>query len=112
MTGVLPLTMQMTDRLVKFGYVTVEFTEDCLLGCKGTVIRGHSFHYSQIASQGEMKTSYNVQYSISGKEEVEGFRRGNVLASYVHLHFRANPTLAENFIAAIRQEQTLLAGAV
>ena len=109
MAGVLPLSMQMTDRLVQFGYVTVEFTEDCLLGRKGTVVRGHSFHYSRIASQGKIATSYHVQYSMSGKEELEGFRQGNVLASYIHLHFRANPAVAENFVAAIRQARTLQA---
>jgi cobyrinic acid a,c-diamide synthase len=109
MAGVLPLSVQMTDRLVQFGYVTVEFTEDCLLGRKGTVVRGHSFHYSRIASRGEIGTSYHVQYSISGKEELEGFRHYNVLASYIHLHFRANPAVAENFVAAIRQTRTLQA---
>jgi cobyrinic acid a,c-diamide synthase len=106
MAGLLPLSMQMTDKLVQFGYVTVEFTEDCLLGRKGTVVRGHSFHYSRIASQGEVGTSYHVQYSLSGMEEMEGFQQGNVLASYIHLHFRAHPALAENFVASIRQART------
>jgi cobyrinic acid a,c-diamide synthase len=109
MAGVLPLAIQMTGKLVQFGYVTVELTEDCLLGCKGTVVRGHSFHYSRIESRGEVGTSYHVQYSMSGKEEMEGFRSGNVLASYIHLHFRANPTVAENFVAAIRQARSLQA---
>jgi cobyrinic acid a,c-diamide synthase len=109
MARVLPLSMQMTERLVQFGYVTVEFAEDCLLGRKGTVVRGHSFHYSRIASQGEVQTSYHVQYSMSGKEEMEGFGQGNVLASYIHLHFRANPAVAENFVAAIRQTRALQA---
>ncbi len=109
MAGVLPLSMRMTDRLVQFGYVTVEFTEDCLLGRKGAVVRGHSFHYSRIVSRGEIETSYRVQYSMSRKEELEGFRQRNVLASYIHLHFRANPALAENFVSAIRQARTLQA---
>jgi cobyrinic acid a,c-diamide synthase len=109
MAGVLPLSMQMTDRLVKFGYATVEFTEDCLLGRKGTVVRGHSFHHSRIASQGDIATNYNVRYSLSGKEELEGFRQGNVLASYIHLHFRANAAVAENFVAVIRQVRALQA---
>jgi cobyrinic acid a,c-diamide synthase len=109
MAGVLPLSMQMTDRLVKFGYAMVEFTEDCPLGRKGTVIRGHSFHHSQIVSLGDVATNYHVQYSLSDKEELEGFRIDNVLASYIHLHFRANPAVAGNFVTAIRQARTLQA---
>ena len=109
MVGALPLAIEMADRLVQFGYVTVELTEDCLLGRKGTVVRGHSFHHSRIVSQDEVATSYHVQYSMSGKEELEGFRQGSVLASYIHLHFRANPAVAENFVAAIRRMRTLQA---
>jgi cobyrinic acid a,c-diamide synthase len=109
LAGVLPLSIQMTDRLVQFGYVTVEFTDDCLLGRKGTVVRGHSFHQSRIVSRGEIATTYHVQYSMSGNEELEGFRQGNLLASYIHLHFRANPAVAEAFVAAIRQTRTLQA---
>ncbi len=106
MAGVLPLSMQMTHSLVQFGYATIEFAEDCLLGRKGTVVRGHSFHYSKIASRGELAMSYHVRYSMSGKEEMEGFRLGNVLASYIHLHFRTNPAVAESLVAAIRHAQS------
>jgi len=106
MAGILPLSIQMTGKLVKFGYVTVEFTDDCLLGSMGTTVRGHSFHYSSIISRGEVATSYRVQYSMSGKEEFEGFGKDNVLASYVHLHLRANPTIARDFVTAIRRTRT------
>jgi cobyrinic acid a,c-diamide synthase len=109
MVGALPLAIEMTDRLVQFGYVTVELTEDCLLGRKGTVVRGHSFHHSRIVSRDELATSYHVQYSMSGKEELEGYRQGSVLAGYIHLHFRANPAVAENFVAAIRRVRSLQA---
>lgn len=102
MAGVLPLYLEMTSKLVQFGYVTVEFTEDCLLGPKGTIIRGHSFHYSRIASQAGMATGYRVRYSISGKDEFEGFHQGNIFASYIHLHFRANPSVAEHLVTGIR----------
>jgi cobyrinic acid a,c-diamide synthase len=107
MANVLPLTIQMTGKLVRFGYVTVEFAKDCLLGVKGTTVRGHSFHYSSIVTRGDIAKSYHLQYSMSGKEELEGFQQGNVLASYVHLHLRANPTIARDFVAAIRRARTL-----
>jgi cobyrinic acid a,c-diamide synthase len=100
--GILPLAMEMTSKLVDFGYVTVTFTQDCLLGPKGTTIRGHSFHYSRIGSGSEMATSYQVDFSLSGKQQREGFTSGNVLASYIHLHFGANPAVARHFAAALR----------
>jgi cobyrinic acid a,c-diamide synthase len=102
MAGILPFAVETTPRLVQFGYVTVEFTRDCLLGARGTEVRGHSFHYSHIVSGDGTQTSYRVQYSLSGKEEVEGYNVGNILASYIHLHFRANPSVAQHFIELAR----------
>jgi cobyrinic acid a,c-diamide synthase len=102
MAGVLPGHVEMTTRLSRFGYVTVEFTQDCLLGPSGTVIRGHSFHYSQMTTTQEVSSSYRVDYSLSGRQEQEGFgiASANVLASYIHLHFGANPGVVENFLKA------------
>jgi cobyrinic acid a,c-diamide synthase len=100
MAGVLPLAFEMTQRLVHFGYVEVTFNEDCVLGAKGTRVRGHSFHYSRaILTEGDA-AAYRLKYKLSGREEVEGFCCGNLLASYVHLHFRANPSLAAAFVAS------------
>ena len=99
--GILPLTTEMTDKLVDFGYVTVTFTQDCLLGRKGTSIRGHSFHYSRICTSPQATTSYQVDFSLSGRQQQEGFTAGNVLASYVHLHFRANPAVAQHLVATL-----------
>jgi len=96
----------MTGRLVGFGYVNVELTNDCLLGKAGTTIRGHSFHYSRIANESEVATNYRVQYSLSGRAENEGYRLRNVLASYVHLHFRAEPTIARSFVEAAIASRT------
>jgi cobyrinic acid a,c-diamide synthase len=109
MLSILPLEMEMTSRLVDFGYVTVTFTQDCLLGPRGTTIRGHSFHYSRICSGSELAASYQVDFSLSGKQQREGFTRGNVLASYVHLHFGANPVVARHFVGAIRQKEAATA---
>jgi cobyrinic acid a,c-diamide synthase len=103
MLGILPLAMEMTGHLVDFGYVTVTFTQNCLLGPQGTSIRGHSFHYSRICSSSEVATSYQVDFSLSGKQQREGFTWGPVLASYIHLHFRANPVVARHFAAALRR---------
>jgi cobyrinic acid a,c-diamide synthase len=106
--GILPLAMEMTGKLVNFGYVTVTFTQNCLLGPAGTAIRGHSFHYSRLSSSPNVATSYQVDFSLSGMQHQEGFTLGNVLASYIHLHFRANPTVAEHFVAQVAQAAAIV----
>jgi cobyrinic acid a,c-diamide synthase len=109
MLGILRLNMEMTSKLVDFGYVTVTFAQDCLLGPRGTTIRGHCFHYSRVCSDCEVATSYQVDFSLSGKQQREGFTHGSVLASYVHLHFGANPGVARHFVGAIRQREAATA---
>jgi cobyrinic acid a,c-diamide synthase len=105
MAGVLPVEFEMTKQLVNFGYVEVIFVEDCLLGEKGTKMRGHSFHCSRVRSGSATPAAYRLKYSLSGREESEGFHTLNVLASYVHLHFRGNPSLAASLVSAARQTQ-------
>jgi cobyrinic acid a,c-diamide synthase len=100
LAGILPFDIEMTDKLVNFGYVTVELSSDCLLGSAGGRIRGHSFHYSRISNVPSVATNYRIAYSLSGRMENEGYRLGNVLASYIHLHFRANREIARSFVDA------------
>jgi cobyrinic acid a,c-diamide synthase len=98
MAAVLPFSIEMTDKLAKFGYVTINLTRDCVLGASGTILRGHSFHYSRITEASSLPTSYRVSYSLSARQEEEGFSLGNILASYIHLHFRTSPHIAQNFV--------------
>ena len=102
MAGVLPLRVQMTDRLVNFGYSEVSFTSDCLLGPAGKKARGHSFHCSRIIEAEPVEHVYRTRNSLTGREETEGFRSDNVLASYIHLHFLSSPGLADTFVKNIQ----------
>ncbi len=107
LAGVLPLEFEMTARLVNFGYVRMVFAADCLLGRKGTRARGHSFHCSRLRRGEARQAAYRLTYLLSGREELEGFCQGNLLASYVHLHFGANPALAASLAAAARNAAAL-----
>ena len=98
MAGILPVAIEMTKSLVHFGYADVEFAHDCLLGKKGTVVRGHSFHCSRIVAHDPLRCAYRVHYSLSDRKEEEGFVRKQVLGSYIHVHFRSNPSLVSSFL--------------
>jgi cobyrinic acid a,c-diamide synthase len=100
MASMLPLRIEMTGRLVRFGYVEVEFAQDCFLAGKGTVARTHSFHYSRAVPTGELTAPFRARYSLSGLNESEGCLLGNVLGSYFHLHFAGNRSIAAAFVQA------------
>jgi cobyrinic acid a,c-diamide synthase len=99
MVGALPFTVVMTERLQRFGYAEVTLTRECVLGAAGTTARGHSFHCSRIVDlPTDVPQSYRLRYTLAGTEESEGFSVGSVLASYIHLHFQSNPSLAPEFV--------------
>ena len=103
MAGILPLSVQMTDRLVNFGYAEVCLMADGLWGTAGTRARGHSFHCSTIIESGPMDQTYRVSYTLARREESEGFHIKNVLASYIHLHFLSCPALAATFVENVQR---------
>lgn len=98
MAGVLPVAVEMTKALVHFGYADVEFAEDSLLGKKGTNVRGHSFHCSRAIVRDSVSCAYRVHYSLSRRNEPEGFVCRRTLGTYIHLHFRSNPSLVSFFL--------------
>ncbi len=101
MAGLLPLRMRMLPRLKALGYREVQLTGDTLLGPAGTTLRGHEFHYSEIAVEtGPVRKVYRLTPRRSGPSQAEGFTVGNILASYVHLHFGSNPEAARALVAA------------
>jgi cobyrinic acid a,c-diamide synthase len=99
MTGVLPVETEMTERLVQFGYVEIELLQDCLLGVRGTILRGHSFHHSRSTNTRDVAPAFRARYTLSGTAAEEGSASRNVFASYIHFHFRGAPMIAERFVA-------------
>lgn len=98
MAGIFPATAKMLKRRKSLGYVEVEAVEDNPLAAKGSRIRGHEFHYSEID---EMPSSVWRVYCVNkpgGDSWVEGYRYKNTVASYVHLHFGSNPEWAKGLI--------------
>ena len=87
MVGLVPVWTRMTGRLARMGYVEVELVRDGPLGLAGLRMRGHEFHWSEMEGDSG-PAAYRV---LHPEERLEGYHRGGVLASYVHLHFASNP---------------------
>lgn len=104
MAGVLPVATRMLERLRTLGYVEVELAAEAPLGVEGERLRGHEFHYSEIESDELAAAGWRRTYRLSrrrgGEERREGFQRGRVLASYVHLHWASRPEAARRLVDA------------
>lgn len=102
MVGLLPAKTRMHQRVQSLSYTEVLLKEDSLWGKKGSVARGHEFHYSQILPNppclGGWRSVYSARKRRPNVPEEEGFQKNQVLASYIHLYLASRPALLEHFI--------------
>ena len=90
MIGALPLAWKMTDRLQRFGYVTVTDAD-------GYRFPAHEFHHSVVTPTAPLPTRFEV--SKGERRYREGYTCKNALAGYPHLHFFDRPELAERLFS-------------
>jgi cobyrinic acid a,c-diamide synthase len=96
--GIFPVAVRMLPKRKALGYRQVELSADSIFGPKGTIARGHEFHYSEAE---EMPDDLARVYRVSRKGVdlgLEGYRYRNCIASYIHLHFGSCPEIAEAFV--------------
>ena len=96
MVGVIPAESAMSQTRLTLGYREVESCSDSPVLHKGQRVRGHEFHWSTLANPPVPEES--VYKVVDQDNRPDGFRRGNVWASYVHIHLGSQPGLAARFV--------------
>ena len=105
MAGLIPGRARMTGRLQAFGYKRLRALGDNLLCRAGAEGRAHEFHHS-VWEGGPAAPAWRTE-NLRGEAAEEGFARGNLLASYGHLHFGAQPGWAESWVMRLRYHGSL-----
>ncbi|CAM3160289.1 Cobyrinate a,c-diamide synthase [Deinococcus saxicola] len=90
MCGVIPYRTRMAGRLT-LGYRDAEVLHSSPLAARGAQLRAHEFHYSALIGE-----ATHPAYLVGGQPE--GYAQGNVLASYLHLHYAADPRMARRLV--------------
>ena len=73
MAGCFPLTTRMLPRLKALGYREVRLSRDTIIGEQGLSIRGHEFHYSELADHvAAPATAYRIADRAGTERLVEG----------------------------------------
>lgn len=98
MVGLIPGETVMCDHLQSLGYVEAETVERSILGPPGLRFRGHQFRYSELRLEREVDCIYSACDRPGSAAFSEGYRLGNVVASYIHAHWASNPRIAEALV--------------
>jgi cobyrinic acid a,c-diamide synthase len=102
MGGLIPGFARMSGKLAALGYRYATALRTNLLVASGESLRGHEFRYSSwVRDNGAANDT--MAWAVKGtRGEVPndgvGYTRGNLLASYLHVHFGQRRELAERFV--------------
>ncbi|MBO6148353.1 MAG: cobyrinate a,c-diamide synthase [Lachnospiraceae bacterium] len=97
MAGLIPGETQMTERLVRFGYITLKANEGYPSSylTEGEEIRGHEFHYFDSSDNGGSCRAEKV----TGKRGWDCIvSKDNLMAGYPHLYYYSNPNFIRSFL--------------
>ena len=110
MAGCFPFSVEMDTKLRSLGYREITLLKDSIIGKKGSILRGHEFHYSSLlnnsADKDELKRKngiqdiYNVTQRNGKKLNLSGFLKNNTLGSYFHVHFGSMKHSGKSFVQA------------
>ena len=112
MAGVLPIRFELKQKPQAHGYTSLKVLHENPFLKKGTVLKGHEFHYSKVTAlklKDSMALAYEMQRGTGIEGGMDGITYKGVLATYTHLHALGHPEWAEGILNAARKRQKTLA---
>ncbi|ABW02055.1 cobyrinate a,c-diamide synthase [Caldivirga maquilingensis] len=85
MVGAIDASTIMLSKPIGHGYASAMVIKDTPIAPRGTVLKGHEFHYSKLILKGnyELALEYERGFGVNGKD---GFLINNAYAHYLHIH--------------------------
>ena len=107
MGGLLPGFARMSGKLAALGYRHATALRSNLLAEPGDTLRGHEFRYSSWVRNTTVADD-TAAWQLKGTRgdvpnDAVGYVRGNLLASYLHLHFGQAKELAKRFVRRLNR---------
>ena len=111
MCGLVPVDVVLEPGSWNTGYRDLKLATDSLLGRQGQRLRGHEFHITRLLTAGDSLSHAYAMHDAGGEPlGCEGWASGNLLASFVHVHFGQNPAIVASLLdraAQHREERRL-----
>jgi cobyrinic acid a,c-diamide synthase len=105
MAGVLPISFGFSRRPQGHGYTMLRVARPNPFFAVDQTIKGHEFHYSTVLSSGAGPDdmAFEMTRGSGLVENRDGLCRGNVLATYTHIHALGTPQWAPALVARSRE---------
>ncbi|MBT2658441.1 cobyrinate a,c-diamide synthase [Bacillus sp. ISL-18] len=101
MVGIIPGKVKMQTKLAALGYREITAEGENFLLAGNLSARGHEFHYSTFHPRTDFEPAYQTKGMRGFKQE--GYRKGNLIAGYTHVHFGSCPELVENWVKKCKE---------
>lgn len=100
MVGALPVDFVLERKPQGHGYTILEVTGDNPFFERGTVLKGHEFHYSRpvLLSTKDTRPVFRVKRGRGFDGEWDGLCRKNLLGLYTHIHAVGTPSWAGSLV--------------
>lgn len=102
MVGVLDARAYRTQKLGRFGYITLNAKEDTAFLPTGETVRGHEFHYYESESCGD---ALHAQKPTGSRGWDCGHAEGPLLMGFPHLYYPSNPRFIERFLRRCAEKE-------
>jgi cobyrinic acid a,c-diamide synthase len=114
MAELIPGVTHMTEKLAALGYRHATALRSNLLSEAGEVLRGHEFRYSTWIREVQ-PVQDEAAWRVRGTRgealaDSAGYASGNLLASYLHVHFGQHPGIATRFVDKLRWSAEAMSG--
>ncbi len=98
MAGVFDIDLELQEKPVGHGYVEAEVDRDNPFFAKGTVLRGHEFHYSGPIDSSDLTGCMRLSRGVGTGNRRDGLVANRTLGAYVHLHADGAPGWAAGMV--------------
>lgn len=106
LVGLYPRWTQIHTQIQCHSYAQITPVQESLWGDAGDQLRGHEFHYSSLD---ELAPGWRHAYLCTDagghNPRPEGFQKGNLLLSYVHLPLGVQSQALDHFLTKVRLEK-------
>lgn len=102
MVGIVPGNAYRTEKLNRFGYITLSAKKAQIFGEEGSSIRGHEFHYFDSTNNG---ADFLAKKPLTRREWSCMHANMQGAAGFPHLYYYSNPKMVFEFLSACKKRE-------